>query len=101
MVASIPGYDALVPFAIEDGERLGAHALFTLLRALATATLEKGRRPPFAYRAHAVSAPTIASMWVRRWQMRMSTWFHLAIFKHVIRLLCTDTAARLRYIYKA
>jgi hypothetical protein len=31
-------------------------------KALAAITLEKGRRPPFAYRAHAASAPKLASL---------------------------------------
>ncbi len=41
------GPHILVSFALEDGGRLGAHAL-TLLRALAIVALDKGRRPPFA-----------------------------------------------------
>jgi len=45
------GSHVLVPFAIEDGGRLGAH-VHALLRAMATVTLEKGRRPPFAYKAN-------------------------------------------------
>jgi len=51
----------VVPFAIENGGRLGAHSL-ALRRVLATVVLEKGRRPPFAYRAHAPLAPTLASV---------------------------------------
>jgi hypothetical protein len=41
------GPHVLVPFAVEAGGRLGAHAQ-SLLRAMATVDLEKGRRPPFA-----------------------------------------------------
>jgi hypothetical protein len=41
------GPHVLVPFAIEDGGRLGAHAQ-ALLRSLATAALAKGRTPPFS-----------------------------------------------------
>ncbi len=46
------GPHVLVTFAIEDGGRLGAHAL-ALLKALATVALKKGRQTSFAYRAHA------------------------------------------------
>ncbi len=82
---------------MEDGGRLGAHAL-ALLSALAIVALEKGRRLPFAHRAVGLSAPTLVSLWVQRWQQRMSTWLHLAISKHVTKLLCPNTVARLRYI---
>ena len=41
------GPHILVPFAIEDGGHLGAHAQ-ALLRSLATTALGKGRAPPFA-----------------------------------------------------
>ena len=53
----------MVPLEVEDGGRLGAHAL-ALLKAMATIALEKGRRPTFAYRAHVAPAPTLASLWV-------------------------------------
>jgi hypothetical protein len=97
-IASVHGGPhVLVPFAIEDGGRLVAHAL-ARMRALATIALEKGRRPCFAYRPHAPSAPTLSSMCVQRWQHRKSTWLHLAISKHVMRLVCPDDDARLRYI---
>jgi len=87
----------MVPFAMEDGAHLGAHAL-ALLRALAIVALEKGRRPLFAHRAAGPSSPTLVSLWVHRWQQRLSSWLHLAISKHVTRLLCPMTADRLRYI---
>ena len=35
----------LIPFAVEDGGRLGGHAQ-ALLRALASSSLSKGRNPP-------------------------------------------------------
>jgi hypothetical protein len=53
----------LVPFAMEDGGRLGAHA-FHLLMALEIVALDKERRPPFAYRAGGLSTPTLVSLWV-------------------------------------
>ena len=65
-VASIHGGPhVLVPFALEDGGRLGAHAQ-ALLRSFATLAIEKGRRPPRAYRDSSSSAPTLASLWVQR-----------------------------------
>ena len=96
-ICSFCSTDVLVPFAIEDGGRLGAHVL-ALLRALASLALEKGRRPPFAHRAHAPYAPTLASLLVHRWQHRLSSCLHLAISKHVLRLVYSDTVARLGYI---
>ena len=71
---------------VEDGGRLGAHAL-ALFRALAVVAIEKGRRPPFAYKAANIVAATLVSLWVQRWQQRMSSWLHMAISKHVIRHL--------------
>jgi len=59
------GPHVLIPFAIEDGGRLGVHAL-ALLKAVATVALEKGRHPPFAYCAYAASTPPLASLWVIR-----------------------------------
>ena len=61
-IASIHGGPLfLIPFAIKDGGRLGARAL-ALLKALTIFALEKGRRPLFAYRAHAAFAPTLDSL---------------------------------------
>ena len=55
------GPHVMVPFAMEDVGRLGAHA-HALLTAPATVALEKGRRPPCAHRVHASSAPTLSSL---------------------------------------
>jgi len=66
------GPHIMVPFALEDGGRLGAHAQ-ALLRSFAALAIEKGRRPSFAYRDSSSSAPTLASRWVQRWQQRLST----------------------------
>ncbi len=86
------GPHILVPFAIEDGGRLGAHAQ-ALLRALAIAALSKGRRPPFVKGAETMSHNMLVSQWVRRWQQRLSAWLHLAISRHTLRLLCPQIAA--------
>jgi len=59
------GPHVLVPFAIEDRGRLGAHAL-ALLRSLAIVALDKGRRPPFAHRACVPSSSSAVSLWVQR-----------------------------------
>jgi hypothetical protein len=91
------GPHVLVPFALEDGGRLGAHA-HALLRSFATLAVEKGRRPPRAYRDSSSSAPTLASLWVQRWQQRLSTWLHLALSKQVLRIMCPDAASRQSFI---
>ncbi len=80
------GPRVFVTFAVEDGGRLEAHAL-ALFKALATVALEKSRQPSHAYRFHKPPAPTLASLWTQRWQQRISSWLHLAISKHVIRLV--------------
>ena len=56
----------LVPFAIEDGGRQGAHA-HALLRALATSALAKRRTPPFAKGIEDMTHPMLVSLWVSRW----------------------------------
>ncbi len=91
------GPHTLVPFALEDGGRLGAHAQ-ALLRSFAALAIEERRRPPLAYRNSTFSAPTLASLWVQRWQQRLSTWMHLALSKQVLRILCPNIAARQSYI---
>jgi hypothetical protein len=55
------GPHGLVPFAIKDGGRLGAHAI-PLLRELVVVAVEKGRVPPFDKRASIVSPPTRISL---------------------------------------
>ena len=87
------GPHILVPFAVEDGGRLGAHAQ-ALLRALATAALSKGRKPPFARGVEEMKHPMLVALWVRRWQQRISSWLHLSISRHAVRLLCPSLAAQ-------
>ena len=55
------GPHVLVSFAMEDGGRLGAHVL-AFIRASAIVALDKGTRPPFAYRSAGLSAPTLVSI---------------------------------------
>ena len=65
IVAIYGGPHVLVPTAMEDGGRLGAHAL-ALLRALVVVALDKERHSPFAYRSSGSSVPTLVSFWVQR-----------------------------------
>ena len=90
------GPHALVPFAVEDGGRLGAHAL-ALLRGLAIAALAKGRSPPGPGREGMLTHPMLVSRWTQKWQQQISTWLHLALSKHTLRLLCPATAAGTAY----
>ena len=87
------GPHILVPFAIEDGGRLGAHA-HALLRSLATTALAKGRTPTFARGVEKLTHNMQISLWVRRWQQRMFAWVHMAISRHVVRLLCPIEASQ-------
>ena len=61
------GQLVLVPFAMEDGGMLGAHAQ-ALQRALATSALFKGKTPPVARRMTDAPHPMLVNMWVRHWQ---------------------------------
>ena len=65
------GPHILVPFAIEEGGRLGEHAQ-ALMRSLAIAALAKERTPPFAMGVEKLTHNMQISMWVRRWQQRLS-----------------------------
>ena len=86
------GPHILVPFAIEDGGRLGAHAQ-ALLRALATSALARGRTPPFAREIKNMTHPMLVSMWVKRWQQCISSWLHMTISRPAVRLLCPTLVA--------
>ena len=87
------GPHILVPFAIEDGGRLGAHAQ-ALLRSLAAAALAKGRTPPFAMGVERLAYNMQISLWVRRCQQRLSALVHLSISRHAVRLLCPPVAVQ-------
>ena len=82
---------------MEGGGKLGAHAQ-ALLRALAVAALSKGRIPPMARRLVDAPHPMQVSVWIRMWQHRLSTWLHVALSRHSIRLLCPPTVVGLYYI---
>ena len=60
------GRHTFVPFAMEDGGRIGAHGL-AVLRMLAEHEVSKGKLPPRPRHA-ALPSPLVAvSLWVRRW----------------------------------
>jgi hypothetical protein len=61
------GPHVFASFAMEDGGCLESHAL-ALLQALAIVALDKGRRPPFAYKSVGFAAPTLVPMWAQRCQ---------------------------------
>ena len=66
IAASNGGQYVLVPFAMEDGGRLGAHAQ-ALLMAMASSAITKGRTPPMARRMVDSAHSVHVSMWVRLW----------------------------------
>jgi hypothetical protein len=70
IVAPHGGRHVLVPFAIEDGGMLGAHA-HALLRALAKVALAKGRTPSLPSRVADAPHHMLISMWARRLQHRL------------------------------
>ena len=84
-VSSVFGGDhVLVPFAMEDGGRLGAHAL-AFLRSLAEHAVSQGvfcAPDSFASLKPAMHV----SLWVQRWQQRLSAWLHVGLSRQLLRL---------------
>ena len=91
------GPHVLVPFAMEDGGRLGANAQ-ALLRTLAVTAIAKGRSPRAARKQEDALHGMAVSLRVQQWQQQQSTWLHLALSRQVIRLLCPATTSGPRYI---
>jgi hypothetical protein len=90
------GLHTLVPFAVEDGGRLGAHAQ-ALLRMLAERAVREGRRsrPPLRDPVGNVArgdGATQVSLWVQRWQRHISAWLHISMSRQLLRLFCTQQA---------
>ncbi len=85
------GPHTLVPFVIEDGGILGAHA-HALLKELVTSALAKGRTPPVARGSLDTPHPLLVSLQVKRWQKLISSWLHIALSCMTTRLLCLATA---------
>jgi hypothetical protein len=80
------GRHTLVPFAVEDGGRLGAHAQ-TFLRSLAEHVVRQCRS-----RAHArdpngtvlrSDGATHVSQWVQIWHCHISSWVHLSLSRRL------------------
>ena len=61
---------------MEDGGTLGAHAL-ALLKQLAEFAVSRGSFCSPDSRAP-LTAPMQVSLWVQRWQHRLSTWLHMS-----------------------
>ena len=86
----------LVPLAVEDGGRLGAHAQ-TFLRTLAERTVRQGRMSRTPYRdlngdILRSDGATHVSLWVQRWQRHISTWMHLTLSRQLLGLFCPHEA---------
>ena len=96
VAAPYGGQHTLVPFAIEDGGRIGAHGQ-ALLRMLAEYAVAKGKLPPFARHSAPPTPPAAVSLWTRRWQQRLSVWLHLTLSRQVLRYLAPTLAAGVRY----
>ena len=80
------GDHVLVPFAMEDGGTLGAHAQ-ALLKTLAEHAVSAGlSSSPRASASSPLSPPMLVSLWVQRWQHRLSTWLHVSLSQQLLRL---------------
>ena len=73
-----------VPFAMEDGGTLGAHAL-ALLNQLAEFAVSRGCFCSPDSRAP-ITAPMQVSLWMQRWQHRLSTWLHVTLSQQLLRM---------------
>ncbi len=78
------GRHTFVPFAMEDGGGLGAHAHATL-KLLAKYAVGKGRLPPRARHVAPPLPPATVALWIRRWHHRLSAWLHLTLSRQVLR----------------
>ena len=77
-------------FAMEDGGTLGAHAL-ALLKQLAEFAVSCGSFCSPDSRAP-LTAPMQVSLWVQRWQHRLSTWLHVTLSQQLLRMYHPDGA---------
>ena len=71
-------------FAMEDGGRFRAHAL-AFLRSLAEHAVSQGvfcAPDSFASLKPAMQV----SLWVQRWQQRLSAWLHVSLSRQLLRL---------------
>ena len=91
------GRHTLVPFAVEDGGRLGAHA-HAFLHTLAERAVRQGRRSRAQLRdlggnVLRSDGATQVSLWVQRWQRHISSWLHLSLSRQLLRLFCPQQVA--------
>jgi len=91
------GLHTLIPFAVDDGGRLGAHAQ-TFLHSLAERAVRQGRRSRAQLRDPGENisrgdGATHVSLWVQRWQRQISSWLHLSLFRQLMRLFRPQEAA--------
>ena len=78
------GDHVFVPFAMEDGGTLGAHA-HALLKTLAEHAVSAGRHSAPDSRSP-LSPSMQVSLWMQRWQNRLSTWLHVSLSQQILRL---------------
>ena len=78
------GDHVFVPFAMEDGGTLGAHAL-ALLKRLAEYAVAHGCYNSPDSRSP-LTPPMQVSLWMQRWQQRLSTWLHVSLSQQILRL---------------
>ena len=84
------GDHVFVPFAMEDGGTLGAHALLALLKQLAEFAVSRGSFCSPDSRAP-LAAPMQVSLWVQRWRHRLSTWLHaVTLSQQLLRMYHPD-----------
>jgi hypothetical protein len=90
------GRHRFIPFAMEDGGRIGAHGQATL-RMLAEYAVAKGRNRPMVRRADPILPPEAVALWVRRWQQKLFVWLYLTLSRQIIRYLAPSVAAGVGY----
>ena len=69
---------------MEDGGTLGAHAL-ALLKMLAEYAVAQGCYSSPDSRSP-LTPPMQVSLWMQRWQQRLSTWLHVSLSQQILRL---------------
>ena len=85
-----------IPFAMEDGGRIGAHGQ-AALRMLAESAVAKGKAPPMSTRVAPLQHLEVVAVWVRRWQQKLSVWLHLPLSRQVLRYLAPSVADGISY----
>ena len=69
---------------MEDGGKLGAHAL-ALLKSLAEYAVASGVYSSPDSRSP-LTPPMQVSLWMQRWQQRLSSWLHSSLSQQLLRL---------------